>query len=174
MKNKNESENSSVGRPLEPAPSPPEGGRRKMAGHRSPPYNTPAGGVFSPLRPVLDEKLDHLLATHMCVPFPPDLIGRTMTRLPQTRALPIPLWSWAVYVGFFSASVFGLAYWEWGALVSALGLLVLYLPKGISLVLEYPTIALWVVAAFLVNALILWLVATDFVLRRNHIGVMTR
>jgi hypothetical protein len=122
----------------------------------------------------LENKLDRLLGSHMKVAAPAGLFTRTMARLPRSRIAPIPWWSWAVYAAFFTTTVAGLAYWEWGALVSVAGLLFLYIPKLIALIARYPTFALMVMAAFVVNALVFWFVAADLVLKKRVNGVMVR
>ena len=122
----------------------------------------------------LDAKLDRLLAAQMKGVAPAGLIARTMARLPKSRTAPIPWWSWAVYAAFFTTTVAGLAYWEWGALASVAGIVLYYIPKLVSLSVAYPTVVLAVVGAFFINALILWFVTADFILKRKFNGVMAR
>ncbi len=120
----------------------------------------------------LDRKLDGLLTLEMEVSVPEGLIERTMKRLPEARTAPFPWWAWAVYVGFFTTSVLGFIYWEWEALVSMATRSALVVPKAVALAAQHPYVALAVVGAFFLNALVLWFIAAELVLRKRFAGVM--
>ncbi|MDA2932841.1 hypothetical protein MYX82_00705 [Acidobacteria bacterium AH-259-D05] len=120
----------------------------------------------------LDRKLDDLLTRAMEVRVPESLIDRTMERLPEAHTAPFPWWAWAVYVGFFATTVLGLAYWQWGALVALATRAALAVPKGVALAAQYPYVALLVAGAFFLNALLVWFIAADLVLRKRLAGVM--
>ena len=121
----------------------------------------------------LDRKLDALLAQEMEVSVPEGLIDGTMERLPETRtAAPFAWWAWAVYVAFFTTTVLGLVYWEWEALVSLATRSALMVPQAVALAAQYPYVALVVAGAFFVNALVVWFVAAELVLRKRFAGVM--
>ncbi len=81
------------------------------------------------------------------------------------------MWAWAVYVAFFTTAVAGLVYWEWETLVAAMTRGVLMVPKIVALLAQYPYVALAVVGAYFVNALVMWLVAADLVVRKRLAGV---
>ncbi|MBI2820802.1 MAG: hypothetical protein HYX74_01130 [Acidobacteria bacterium] len=118
-----------------------------------------------------DRKLDTLLAQTMEVSVPEDLMGWTMRRLPAARTLRFSWWAWAVYVGFFSAAVLGSAYWQWEVLVSLPAVVALAALKAVTLAAQYPSVAMAVAAAFLINALAAWLAAADWMLRKRLAGV---
>jgi len=120
----------------------------------------------------LERKLDSLLAQEMEMSVPEGLIEHTMRRLPEARTAPFPWWAWAVYVGFFTTSVLGFIYWEWEALVSMATRSALVVPKAVALAAQFPYVALVVAGAFFVNALVLWFIAAELVLRKRFAGVM--
>ena len=120
----------------------------------------------------LDRELDEVLAQSMEVSVPEGLIGKTLKRLPELGSAPFAWWAWALYVAFFTTAVAGLVYWEWETLVAAMTRGALMVPKIVALVAQYPYVALAVVGAFFVNALVMWLVAADLVVRKRLAGVM--
>ncbi len=120
----------------------------------------------------LDRELDEVLAQSMEVSVPEGLIGKTLKRLPELGSAPFAWWAWALYVAFFTTAVAGLVYWEWETLVAAMTRGALVVPKIVALVAQYPYVALVVAGAFFVNALIMWLVAADLVVRKRLAGVM--
>ena len=120
---------------------------------------------------LLDRKLDDVLAQAMEVRVPEGLIGETMKHLPEAGSAPFTWWAWAAYVTFFVAAIVGLVYWEWEALVLAMTRSVLMIPKIVALTAQYPYVALAVAGAFFLNALVMWLVAADLVVRKQLAGV---
>ena len=120
----------------------------------------------------LDRKLDDVLAQAMEVRVPEGLISETLKHLPEVGSAPFAWWAWAAYVAFFVAAVLGLVYWEWEALISAITSSALVVPKIVALIAQYPYVALAVAGAFFVNALVMWLVAADLVVRKRLAGVM--
>ena len=120
----------------------------------------------------LDRELDDVLAQAMEVSVPEGLIGKTLKRLPELGSAPFAWWAWAAYVAFFTTAVAGLAYWEWETLVAAMTRVALVVPKIVALFAQYPYVALVVAGAFFVNALVMWLVAADLVVRKRLAGVM--
>ncbi len=119
----------------------------------------------------LDRKLDDVLAQAIKVSVPEGLIGKTLTRLPELGSAPFAWWAWAAYVAFFTTAVAGLVYWEWETLVAALIRGALVVPKIVALVAQYPYLALAVAGAFFVNALVMWFLAADLVVRKRLAGV---
>ncbi len=119
----------------------------------------------------LDRELDDVLAQAMRVNVPEGLIGETLKHLPEVSAAPFAWWAWAFYVAFFTTAVAGLVYLEWETLVAAMTRGVLVIPKIVALIAQYPYLALAVVGAFFVNALVMWLVAADLVVRKRLAGV---
>jgi len=119
----------------------------------------------------LDRKLDDVLAQAIQVSVPEGLIGETMKHLPEARSAPFAWWAWATYVAFFTTAVAGLVYWEWETLVWAITRSALMVPKIVALTAQYPYVALAVAGAFFVNALAIWLVAADLVVRKQLAGV---
>ncbi len=119
----------------------------------------------------LDHELDDVLAQAMEVSVPEDLIGETLKRLPELGSAPFAWWAWAAYVAFFTTAVVGLVYWEWETLVAAMMRGALVVPKIVALVAQYPYLALAIAGAFFVNALVMWLVAADLVVRKRLAGV---
>ena len=119
----------------------------------------------------LDRKLDDVLAQAMEVRLPEGLIGETIKHLPEARSAPFAWWAWATYVAFFTTAVAGLVYWEWETLVSAITRSALMVPKIVVLTAQYPYVALAVAGAFFVNALVMWFVAADLVVRKRLAGV---
>jgi len=119
----------------------------------------------------LDRELDEVLAQSMKVSVPESLIGETLKVLPEVGSAPFAWWAWALYVAFFTTAVVGLVYWEWETLVAAMTRGALVVPKIVALVAQYPYVALAVVGAFFVNALVMWLVAADLVVRKRLAGV---
>ncbi len=120
----------------------------------------------------LDRKLDDVLAQAMEVRVPEGLISETLKRLPAVGSAPFAWWAWAAYVAFFVTAVVGLVYWEWEALISAITSSALVVPKMVALTAQYPYVALAVAGAFFVNALVMWFVAADLVVRKRLEGVM--
>jgi len=120
----------------------------------------------------LDRKLDNVLAQAMEVRVPEGLISETLKHLPEVGSAPFAWWAWAAYVAFFVAAVVGLVHWEWEALISAITSSALVVPKIVALIAQYPYVALAVAGAFFVNALVMWLVAADLVVRKRLEGVM--
>ena len=120
----------------------------------------------------LDRKLDDVLAQAMEVRVPEGLISETLKHLPEVGSAPFAWWAWAAYVAFFVAAVVGLVHWEWEALISAITSSALVVPKIVALIAQYPYVALAVAGAFFVNALVMWLVAADLVVRKRLAGVM--
>ncbi len=120
----------------------------------------------------LDRKLDDVLAQAMEVRVPEGLISETLKHLPEVGSAPFAWWAWAAYVAFFVAAVVGLVYWEWEALISAMMSSARVIPKIVALIAQYPYVALAVAGAFFVNALVMWLVAADLVVRKRLEGVM--
>ena len=119
----------------------------------------------------LDRELDEVLAQSMEVSVPEGLIGKTLKRLPELGSAPFAWWAWAAYVAFFTTAVAGLVYWEWETLVAALIRGALVVPKIVALVAQYPYVALAVAGAFFVNALVMWFLAADLVVRKRLAGV---
>ncbi len=119
----------------------------------------------------LDHELDDVLAQAMEVSVPEGLIGETLKRLPELGSAPFAWWAWAAYVAFFTTAVVGLVYWEWETLVAAMMRGALVVPKIVALVAQYPYLALAIAGAFFVNALVMWLVAADLVVRKRLAGV---
>ncbi len=119
----------------------------------------------------LDRELDEVLAQSMEVSVPEGLIGKTLKRLPELGSAPFAWWAWAAYVAFFTTAVAGLVYWEWETLVAALIRGALVVPKIVALVVQYPYVALAVAGAFFVNALVMWFLAADLVVRKRLAGV---
>ncbi len=119
----------------------------------------------------LDRELDEVLAERMEVSVPEGLISETLTQLPEFGSAPFAWWAWAAYVAFFTTAVAGLVYWEWETLVAAMTRGALVVPKIVALTAQYPYLALAVVGAFFVNALVMWLVAADLVVRKRLAGV---
>ncbi len=119
----------------------------------------------------LDHELDDVLAQAMEVSVPEGLIGETLKRLPELGSPPFAWWAWAAYVAFFTTAVAGLVYWEWETLVAAMMRGALVVPKLVALVAQYPYLALAIAGAFFVNALVMWLVAADLVVRKRLAGV---
>ncbi len=119
----------------------------------------------------LDRELDEVLAQSMEVGVPEGLISKTLKNLPQRRSTPFAWWAWAAYVAFFTTAVVGLVYWEWETLVAAMIRGALVVPKMVALTAQYPYIALAVAGAFFVNALVMWFVAADLVVRKRLAGV---
>jgi len=119
----------------------------------------------------LDHELDDVLAQAMEVSVPEDLIGETLKRLPELGSAPFAWWAWAAYVAFFTTAVVGLVYWEWETLVAAMMRGALVVPKIVALVAQYPYLALAIAGAFFVNALVMWFVAADLVVRKRLAGV---
>ncbi len=119
----------------------------------------------------LDRELDDVLAQAMRVSVPEGLIGETLKHLPEVGSAPFAWWAWAAHVAFFTTAVAGLVYWEWETLVAAMTRGVLVIPKIVALIAQYPYLALAVVGAFFVNALVIWLVAADLVVRKRLAGV---
>jgi hypothetical protein len=119
----------------------------------------------------LDRELDDVLAQAMEVSVPEGLIDGTLKHLPELGSAPFAWWAWALYVAFFTTAVTGLVYWEWETLVAAMTRGALVVPKIVALVAQYPYVALAVVGAFFVNALVMWLVAADLVVRKRLAGV---
>ncbi len=119
----------------------------------------------------LDRELDDVLAQAMEVSVPEGLISKTLKHLPEARTVPFAWWAWALYVAFFTTAVAGLVYGEWETLVSAMTRSALVIPKVVALIAQYPYLALAVVGAFFVNALVMWLVAADLVVRKRLAGV---
>ncbi len=103
---------------------------------------------------------------------PEGLISETLKHLPEVGSAPFAWWGWAAYVAFFVAAVVGLVHWEWEALISAITSSALVVPKIVALIAQYPYVALAVAGAFFVNALVMWLVAADLVVRKRLEGVM--
>ena len=120
----------------------------------------------------LDRELDDVLAQAMEVSVPEGLIDETLKHLPELGSAPFAWWAWALYVAFFTTAVTGLVYWEWETLVAAMTRGALVVPKIVALVAQYPYVALAVVGAFFFNALVMWLVAADLVVRKRLAGVM--
>ena len=120
----------------------------------------------------LDRELDDVLAQAMEVSVPEGLIDETLKHLPELGSAPFAWWAWAVYVAFFTTAVVGLVYWEWETLLAAMTRGVLVIPKMVALVAQYPYLALAVAGAFFLNALVMWLVAADLVVRKRLAGVM--
>ena len=120
----------------------------------------------------LDRELDDVLAQAMEVSVPEGLIDETLKHLPEPGSAPFAWWAWALYVAFFTTAVTGLVYWEWETLVAAMTRGALVVPKIVALVAQYPYVALAVVGAFFFNALVMWLVAADLVVRKRLAGVM--
>ena len=120
----------------------------------------------------LDRKLDDALAQAMEVRVPEGLISETLKHLPEVGSAPLAWWAWAAYVAFFVTAVVGLVHWEWEALISAITSSALVVPKIVALIAQYPYVALAVAGAFFVNALVMWLVAADLVVRKRLEGVM--
>ena len=125
-------------------------------------------GAESPL----DRKLDELLMSSIEVSPPTGLVDQTMKRLPETQNAPFPWWAWVVYVAFFATAVVGLAYWQSGALVSAITEIALLAPKAVALAVQYPYVVLVVAGVFLLDAVLVWFLAADLVLRKRLAGVM--
>ncbi|MBI3940433.1 MAG: hypothetical protein HY315_06330 [Acidobacteria bacterium] len=121
----------------------------------------------------LDRQLDTLMAQTMKVEVPEELIRRTMERVPKTLPLLFPWWAWVVYVGFFTATLFGLIYGQWEALASLATGAALMAPRAIALAVQYPYLAAAVTGAFFLNALIVWFLTADAVLRKRFAGVVT-
>ena len=119
----------------------------------------------------LDRKLDDVLAQAMEVRVPEGLISETLKHLPEVGA-PFAWWAWATYVAFFVAAVVGLVYWEWEALITAITSSALVVPKIAALIAQYPYVALAVAGAFFLNALVMWFLAADLVVRKRLAGVM--
>ena len=119
----------------------------------------------------LDRELDEVLAQRMEVSVPEGLIGETMKHLPEVRTAPFAWWSWAAYVVFFTTAVAALVYWEWETLVAEMTRGVLVVPKIVALTAQYPNIALAVAGAFFMNALVMWFMAADLVVRKRLAGV---
>ena len=119
----------------------------------------------------LDRELDDVLAQSMEVSVPEGLIGETLRHLPEIGSSPFAWWAWAAYVTFFTTAVVGLVYWEWETLVAAMTRSALVVPKIVALLAQYPYVALVVAGAFFVNALVMWLVAADLVVRKRLAGV---
>ncbi len=119
----------------------------------------------------LDHELDNVLAQAMEVSVPEGLIGETLKHLPEVSAAPFAWWAWAAYVAFFTTAVAGLVYLEWETLVAAMTRGALVIPKIVALIAQYPYVALAVVGAYFVNALVMWLVAADLVVRKRLAGV---
>ncbi len=119
----------------------------------------------------LDRELDDVLAQAMEVSVPEGLIGETLKRLPEAGSAPFAWWAWAAYVAFFTTAVVGLVYWEWETLLAAMTRGVLVIPKIVALVAQYPYLALAVAGAFFVNALVMWFLAADMVVRKRLAGV---
>ncbi len=115
----------------------------------------------------LDRELDDVLAQTMQVSVPEGLISETLKYLPEVGSAPFAWWAWAAYVTFFTTAVAGLVYWEWETLVAAMTRGALVVPKMVSLTAQYPYVALAVAGAFFVNALVMWLVAADLVVRKR-------
>ncbi len=119
----------------------------------------------------LDRELDDVLAQAMEVSVPEGLIGETLKQLPEAGSAPFAWWAWAAYVAFFTTAVAGLVYWEWETLLAAMTRGALVVPKIVSLVAQYPYLALAVAGAFFLNALVMWLVAADLAVRKQLAGV---
>ena len=119
----------------------------------------------------LDREVDQILAERMQVSVPKGLIGETLKQLPEAGSAPFAWWAWATYVAFFTTAVAGLVYWEWETLVAAMMRGVLVVPKIVALVAQYPYLALAVAGAFFVNALVMWFLAADAVVRKRLAGV---
>ncbi len=119
----------------------------------------------------LDRELDDVLAQAMEVSVPEGLIGETLRHLPEIGSPPFAWWAWAAYVAFFTTAVAGLVYWEWETLIAAMTRGALVVPKIVALLAQYPYVALAVAGAFFVNALVMWLVAADLVVRKRLAGV---
>ncbi len=119
----------------------------------------------------LDRELDDVLAQAMEVSVPEGLIDETLKHLPDLGSTPFAWWDWAAYAAFFTTAVAGLAYWEWETLVAAMTRVALVVPKIVALVAQYPYVALAIAGAFFVNALVMWLVAADLVVRKRLAGV---
>ena len=120
----------------------------------------------------LDRELDDVLAQAMEVSVPEGLIDKTLKHLPELGSAPFAWWDWATYVAFFSTAVAGLVYLELETLVAAMTRVALVVPKIVALLAQYPYVALVVAGAFFVNALVMWLVAADLVVRKRLAGVM--
>ena len=108
----------------------------------------------------------------MEVSVPEGLINKTLKHLPESSSAPFAWWDWAAFVAFFTTAVAGLVYWEWETLVAAMTRGALVVPKIVALVAQYPYVALAVVGAFFLNALVMWLVAADLVVRKRLAVVM--
>ncbi len=119
----------------------------------------------------LDRELDEVLAQSMEVSVPEGLIGKTLKRLPELGSAPFAWWAWTAYVVFFTTAVAGLLYWEGETLVAAMTRGALVVPKIVALTAQYPYVALAVVGAFFVNALVMWFLAADLVVRKRLAGV---
>ena len=119
----------------------------------------------------LDREVDQILAERMQVRVPEGLIGETLKQLPEAGSAPFAWWAWAAYVAFFTTAVAGLVYWEWETLVAAMIQGVLVIPRIVALVAQYPYLALAVAGAFFVNALVMWFLAADAVVRKRLAGV---
>jgi len=119
----------------------------------------------------LDRELDDVLAQAMEVSVPEGLIGRTIKHLPEVSSAPFAWSAWVAYVAFFTTTVAGLVYWEWETLVAAITRGALVVPKLVALTAQYPYVALAVAGAFFVNALVMWFVAADLVVRKRLAGV---
>jgi hypothetical protein len=119
----------------------------------------------------LDRELDEVLAERMEVSVPEGLIGETLKRLPEAGSAPFAWWAWAAYVAFFTTAVASLVYWEGETLVAAITRSALMVPKIVALVDQYPYLALAIAGAFFVNALVMWFLAADLVVRKRLAGV---
>lgn len=119
----------------------------------------------------LDRELDEVLAQRMAVGVPEGLIAETLKKLPEVGSAPFAWWAWAAYVAFFTTAVAGLVYWEWETLIAAMTRGILVVPKIVALVAQYPYLALAVAGAFFVNALVMWFLAADLVVRKRLAGV---
>ncbi len=120
----------------------------------------------------LERELNEVLAESMEVSVPEGLIRETLRQLPEIGSAPFAWWAWSAYVAFFTTAVAGLVYWEWETLVAAMTRGALVVPKIVALVAQYPYLALAIAGAFFVNALVMWLVAADLVVRKRLAGVM--
>ncbi len=120
----------------------------------------------------LDRELDDDQAKAMEVSLPEGLIDETLKHLPDLASAPFAWWDWAAYATFFTTAVAGLAYWEWETLVAAMTRVALVVPKIVALFAQYPYVALVVAGAFFVNALVMWFLAADLVVRKRLAGVM--
>ncbi len=119
----------------------------------------------------LDRELDDVLAQAMEVSVPEGLVSETLKRLPELGSAPFAWWAWAAYVAFFTTAVAGLVSWEWETLVAEMTRGALVVPKIVALTAQYPNIALAVAGAFFMNALVMWFMAADLVVRKRLAGV---